>query len=225
MLICPYTSHQNRTVERKHRKIVEVGLSLLDHASILIKYWDNNFTIIVYLINKLPTTIVPTSISPYVSLYNKKPGYVSLKVFGSSCFPLFRPYNQHKLQFCNQYMYLDVSPTYKGKKFLNIEGIIYISKDIKFNENEFPFNKLFSVTSNEKTKSINHDQTNVPFVLPDLNFTKRSKTSNGQSLISVINNPALTSGLAMPLSSSCSPNLVPSSPNSRYLHSQSTQPN
>ncbi|RDX80909.1 Copia protein, partial [Mucuna pruriens] len=32
-LTCPHTSHQNGTVERKHRQIVEMGSTLLTHAS------------------------------------------------------------------------------------------------------------------------------------------------------------------------------------------------
>jgi len=33
-LYCPHTHHQNGVVERKHRHIVELGLSLLSHASL-----------------------------------------------------------------------------------------------------------------------------------------------------------------------------------------------
>lgn len=33
-LTCPHTSHQNGTVETKHRKVVEMRLTLLAHASI-----------------------------------------------------------------------------------------------------------------------------------------------------------------------------------------------
>lgn len=31
---CPHTSYQNGAVERKHRQIVEIGLTLLAHASL-----------------------------------------------------------------------------------------------------------------------------------------------------------------------------------------------
>lgn len=33
-LSCPHTREQNGTVERKHRHIVEMGLTLLAHASL-----------------------------------------------------------------------------------------------------------------------------------------------------------------------------------------------
>jgi histone deacetylase 1/2 len=37
-LTCPHTSHQNGTVERKHRQIVEMGLTLLSQASLPLKF-------------------------------------------------------------------------------------------------------------------------------------------------------------------------------------------
>ena len=33
-LICPHTHHQNGVVERKHRHIVDLGRTLLHHASL-----------------------------------------------------------------------------------------------------------------------------------------------------------------------------------------------
>ena len=42
-LSCPSTSQQNGGVERKHRHVVELGLSLLAHASIPLKCWPFAF--------------------------------------------------------------------------------------------------------------------------------------------------------------------------------------
>ncbi|KAL2348428.1 hypothetical protein Fmac_002428 [Flemingia macrophylla] len=36
--ICPHTHHQNGVVERKHRHIVDLGLTLLHHASLLFAF-------------------------------------------------------------------------------------------------------------------------------------------------------------------------------------------
>jgi len=36
-LICPYTHEQNGSIERKHRHITNVGLTLLAHANLPIK--------------------------------------------------------------------------------------------------------------------------------------------------------------------------------------------
>lgn len=95
-LICPHTHHQNVVVERKHRHIIELGLTLLHHASLPLKFWDSAFCPAVYLINRLPTASLKFEI-PYHVLFQKLPDYSFLKTFWCSCFPLLRPYNNHKL--------------------------------------------------------------------------------------------------------------------------------
>lgn len=51
----PYTPEHNGLSERKHLHIVETGLALLSHASILLQYWSYAFITVVYLINRMPT--------------------------------------------------------------------------------------------------------------------------------------------------------------------------
>jgi hypothetical protein len=55
---CPYAHQQNGSAERKYHHIVEVGISLLAHASMPLKYWDEAFLAATYLINRLPTKIL-----------------------------------------------------------------------------------------------------------------------------------------------------------------------
>jgi histone deacetylase 1/2 len=143
-LTCPHTSHQNGTVERKHRQIVEMGLTLLSQASLPLKFWDHSFTQAVFLINKLPTSALPQYKTPHHALFNTQPDYSQLKIFGCLCFPHLRPYNKHKLQFrSSPCVYLGVSPQHKGHKCLDEHGKIFISKDVVFNESNFPYPSLF----------------------------------------------------------------------------------
>jgi histone deacetylase 1/2 len=86
-LICPHTHHQNGVVERKHRHIVELGLTLLSHASLPLSYWDYAFLTAVYLINRLPSAPLNFKV-PYTVLYHHDPDYKFLKAFGCACFPL-----------------------------------------------------------------------------------------------------------------------------------------
>lgn len=145
---CPHTSHQNGTVERKHRQRVEMGLTLLAQASIPYKYWHHSFTAAVHIINRLPTSALNPPTSPFVALYQKIPSYSDLKIFGCACFPSLRAYNQHKLQFrSEECVYLGVSPQHKGHKCLSKGGRIYISKDVIFNEDHFPYVSLFQSPS------------------------------------------------------------------------------
>ena len=95
---CPYTHEQNGKVERKHRHIVEIGLTLLAQASLPLKFWWHAFASAVFLINCLPTPILH-NISPFEAVHNRRPDYMQFKVFGCSCFPHLRPYNKHKLMY------------------------------------------------------------------------------------------------------------------------------
>ena len=49
---CAYTPQQNGVMERKHRHIVENGLTLLAQASLPLKYWDEAYRTSVYIHNR-----------------------------------------------------------------------------------------------------------------------------------------------------------------------------
>ena len=95
-LTCPHTNEQNGSVERKHRHIVEMGLTLLAHSSTPLTYWAEAFQTTSYLINRLPTPVLH-NLSPFQKLFNLRPNYTFLRVLGCACWPHLRPYNRHKL--------------------------------------------------------------------------------------------------------------------------------
>ena len=68
-LTCPHTSEQNGLVERKHRHIVETGLTLLSQGALPMKYWNEAFNTSVYLINKLPTKVLNNR-TPHEMIFN-----------------------------------------------------------------------------------------------------------------------------------------------------------
>lgn len=51
---CPHAHQQNGVAERKQQLIVEVGLALLAHASMPLKFWDEAFLATACLINHTP---------------------------------------------------------------------------------------------------------------------------------------------------------------------------
>ena len=139
----PHTHQQNGRAERKHRHIVEVGLSLLAQASMPLKFWDQAFLTATYLINILPTKVLENK-TPVELLLKEKPHYNSLRVFGCACWPNLRPYNTRKLAYrSTQCVFLGYSSLHKGFKCLEpTSGRIYVSRDVVFDENVFPFSTL-----------------------------------------------------------------------------------
>lgn len=130
---CPYTSAQNGMAERKHRHVVETGLTLLAHASMPLTYWWDAFLAAAHLINCLPTSVLNGK-SPVELLFNKKFDVSLLRSFGCACYPCLRPYQRHKFEFHSERcVHLGFSPIHKGYKCLTADGRMYISRDVKFN--------------------------------------------------------------------------------------------
>ena len=102
----------------------------------------------MYLINWLPSAPLKFDI-PYTVLFQTEPDYQFLGVFGCSCFPFLHPYQSHKLEFrSSECVFLGYSPSHKGNKYMSSSGRIFMSKDVIFNEHQFPYRKLFSTSSN-----------------------------------------------------------------------------
>jgi histone deacetylase 1/2 len=145
---CPHTHQQNGTAERKHRHLVETGLTLLAHASVPFRFWSDAFTTACFLINRLPTRLLQMK-TPLELLLNELPDYTFLKVFGCACWPHLRPYNKRKLEFrSKKCVFLGYSSLHKGYKCLHVPtNRVYISRDVVFDENVFPFSALPNNTS------------------------------------------------------------------------------
>lgn len=145
---CPHTHQQNWSIERKHRHIVEVGLSLLAYASMPQSFWAEAFQTASFLINRMPMSLLHNK-SPFETLFKKVPDYKLLKVFGCLCWPCIRPYNRHKLNFHSvSCIFLGYNPSHKGYICQALDSSrTYISRDIIFDEVTFPFYKSLSFLS------------------------------------------------------------------------------
>ena len=179
---CPHVHEQNGLVERKHRHIVENGLALLAQSSLPFRFWEEAFSTAVYLCNRLPTPVLSHK-SPFEVLYNKRPDYLSLRVFGCACYPNIRPYNSQKLTYrstkCTFFGYSDV---HKGFKCLSPNGRVYIARDVIFYESCFPF----ADKSQPPNTSPNISPISFPICIPTLPICEESVP------IHVVNEPIPT---------------------------------
>jgi hypothetical protein len=138
-IFCPYTSQQNGIAERKHRHLVETGLALLAQSHLSNTYWVEAFNTAIYLINRLPTTMLNDQ-SPFHVLLKQIPNYSLLRTFGCACYPLLRPYINHKLMFqSKQCIFLGYSSNHKGYRCLDpLTNRVYLSRHVVFDESVFP---------------------------------------------------------------------------------------
>lgn len=140
---CPQVHTHNGRTERKHRHIIQLGLAMLAHANIPLSFWWNSFTIAIFIINTLPTLVLE-NLSPFQKMYNRVPDYKFLKVFGYSVYSHLYPYSHHKIKFrYAKCLFLGYSVVHKGYKFLHHSGRVYITRNAKFDEFDFPYTSLF----------------------------------------------------------------------------------
>ncbi|KAJ0806767.1 putative RNA-directed DNA polymerase [Helianthus annuus] len=149
---CPHTSEQNGFVERRHRHVVETGLTLLAQSGVPSRFWHFAYDTAVYLINRMPSR-TSSNISPFEHVFNHTPDYSFLRVFGSQCYPHIRPYNKHKMDFRSiPCVFLGYSPTHHGYRCLDpTSDRIYIARHVRFTEQYFPFLKPSSPPSKPPT--------------------------------------------------------------------------
>ena len=143
---CPHTPAQNGTAERKHRHIIETALSLMQHSSVPNKFWDEAVCTAAYLINRLVTPNLKNK-SPYHLIYSQEPDYQMLKSFGCACYPCLRPYTSSKLDSRSELcLFLGYNVFHYGYRCFSLSlGKLYISRDVVFIENIFPYKERLTI--------------------------------------------------------------------------------
>lgn len=146
-VLCPHI-HKNGSGERKHRNIIEIGLTLLAHADLPLKFQDEAFVTTMYLINCIITYFID-NLCPLEKLFNTPSNYSMLHIFGCVCQPYLHPCNQHKLSFhSKQGVFIGYSAIHKGYKCLNIDTRVFIF---------LRMSSLISISLHSKKSSSNPD--------------------------------------------------------------------
>lgn len=124
-------------------------------------YWTYAFSTAVYLINRLPSSVLNTD-TPYHKLFGVQPNYTKLRVYECLCFPWLRPYTSHKLEDrSTPCVFLGYSQTQSSYLCLQPRsGRIYISRHVRFDENVFPFSPTILPKPTSNTTQ------NEPIILP-----------------------------------------------------------
>lgn len=76
---CPYVHQQMGVVERRHRRIVDSGISLLDQSKLPWKFWNFAFSTIIYLYIRTQTRFLVGK-SPFEVVFQKAPNLHHIRV-------------------------------------------------------------------------------------------------------------------------------------------------
>ena len=139
----PHTPEHNGFSERRHRHIVETGLSLLSHDKMPPSYWTYALATAVYLINRQPTPTLSLT-SAFQKLFGSVPNYSKLRSFGCLCYPWIKPYNHHKLE-PKSTPCIFIGYSLHQSAFLCLDpssSCVYVSRHVHFVETQYPFQTL-----------------------------------------------------------------------------------
>ncbi|KAJ9561852.1 hypothetical protein OSB04_007012 [Centaurea solstitialis] len=147
---CVGTPQQNGRVERKHRHILNVGRALLFQSKLPISFWGEAILTAVHLINRTPSPLLNNQ-TPYKILFNKTPSYNTIKTFGCLCFAHnLRAKGDKFSSRSRKCIFVGYAFGKKGWRLFDHDTKeFYVSRDVKFFEDIFPFKDLSDVSQSD----------------------------------------------------------------------------
>ncbi|XP_048638582.1 uncharacterized protein LOC125610287 [Brassica napus] len=170
------------TSRKKASPHSEYARALLFQSNLPIKFWGEAILTAAYLINRTPSAVLGHR-SPYELLYNEKPSYSQLRVFGSLCFVHHRSRDKDKFgKRSRRCVFVGYPYAQKGWKVYDLDKHeFFISRDVVFQESEFPYSAPTLVSINKEPVVPNTEpdgdweNTNLP-VLEDRGSSSGSAT-------------------------------------------------
>ena len=146
-----YCPEQNGIAERKNRTLVEAARTLMHEANLPEKFWAEAINSANYTINRLIRRDADKS--PYELMYNMKPRWTELKVFGCEGFVMVPKEKRRKLDDKAVKMKF-VGYDEQAKGYRMTDGLkVIVSREVKFLENKPTKNiEIIQKSSSQQTK-------------------------------------------------------------------------
>lgn len=113
--------------------------TLLFQARLPPSYWVEALHVVAHVLNITSSKTIQNQI-PYTLLFNKRPTYNHLRVFGCLCYPNLNHSNLNKLSpRTTPCLFLDYPSQHRGYRCMNLKtNKIIISRHVLFDEDKFP---------------------------------------------------------------------------------------
>ena len=131
----PYAHQQNGKVERYIRTLEDDMQTLLADSGLPPSFWGWAVSTAQYLRNRLPTSVLPSGITPFEVHHRRKPDLSHLRVWGCQCFVLIPPELRTK-GGPRRYeaIFVGYDENRIGWYVRDLKGAFHFSRDIIFNE-------------------------------------------------------------------------------------------
>ena len=191
-LTVPKTPEQNGVAERLNRTLVEAVRAMLIQAKLPQRFWVEALATAVYLHNRSPTKGV-TDMTPFEAWTGVKPNVSHLRSFGCTVYAHIPKDERRKLDpKSKKCVLLGYGTETKGYRLYDPQSSrVMYSRDVKFNESEFGFEKnpdnevqadkrVTLELSSEKEESEEDEVNNVEFNVPPPAREKRAPDRFGE---------------------------------------------
>lgn len=134
--------------------MLDTARAIRIHANLPIKFWGDCILTATYLINLMPSSVLNWKI-PYELLMNKPASYDHLRVIGCLCFAAIHSSDKFASR-ARRCVLIGYPYAQKGYKLYDLDSHqIFLSRDVLFRENCFPFKQSSTGSPNNSVPAVN----------------------------------------------------------------------